>query len=251
MIVDPHMHVGEFPMFDVSMDEAGLVELLDRWDYEAGIVFHPDNQLTREIVERVPNAWALFWANPREEDCAARCAEMLDHPKFLGVKMHPLLDGFHPNDPIVHPVAEVLLERDMPTLIHCGHPIFSLPWSIEELAVQFPDLKVVLGHMGHGNIVYINAAIDVAERNPNVYLETSGMPMHSKIKTAFERVGPDRVMYGSDAPFHDPGVELRKIEASGLGEADRRRVLGLNARKLFFGSDEAPVSVPANGNPDV
>ena len=43
----------------------GLVELLAEFDYDAGIVFHPDNALTRGIVERVPNAWALFWANPR------------------------------------------------------------------------------------------------------------------------------------------------------------------------------------------
>ena len=46
MIVDPHMHVGEFPLFDVSLDEAGLVELLAEFDYDAGIVFHPDNALT-------------------------------------------------------------------------------------------------------------------------------------------------------------------------------------------------------------
>jgi predicted TIM-barrel fold metal-dependent hydrolase len=187
VIVDPHMHVGEFPLFDVSLDEQGLVDLFAEWEYDAGIVFHPDNELTRGIVERVPNAWALFWANPREPGCAERAAELLDHPKFLGVKMHPLLDGYHPNDPGVHPVAERLVERGMPALVHCGHPIFTLPWSIEELAVEFPELRVVLGHMGHGNIVYINGAIDVAERNPNVYLETSGMPMHSKIRTAFER----------------------------------------------------------------
>jgi predicted TIM-barrel fold metal-dependent hydrolase len=49
-------------------------------------------------------------------------------------------------------------------------------------------------------------------------------------------------MYGSDAPFHDPGVELRKVEVSGLDEEARRRVVGLNARRLFFGSDDAPVS---------
>ena len=158
------------------------------------------------------------------------------------MKLHPLLDGYHPNDPSVHPIASLLVERGMPVLVHCGHPIFTLPWSIEELAVEFPDLRVVLGHMGHGNIVYINGSIDVAERNPNVYLETSGMPMHSKIRTAFERVGPERVMYGSDAPFHDPGVELRKVAVCGLDEAAQERVLGLNARRLFFGSDDAPVS---------
>ena len=89
--------------------------------------------------------------------------------------------------------------------------------------------------MGHGNIVYINASIDVAARNPNVYLETSGMPMHTKIKEAVERVGPDRVMYGSDAPFHHPAVEIAKVRLSGLKPELVERVLGRNALSLFLG----------------
>ena len=129
------MHVGEFPLFDVALDEPGLVGLFEEFDYEAGIVFHPDNALTRGIVERVPNAWALYWANPRQPGYVEEAAEFLEHPKFLGVKLHPLLDGYHPNDPSVHPLAALLVERGMPVLVHCGHPIFTLPWSIEELAV--------------------------------------------------------------------------------------------------------------------
>jgi len=79
------------------------------------------------------------------------------------------------------------------------------------------------------------AAIDVAARNPNVFLETSGMPMHAKIVEAVERVGPDRVLYGSDAPFHHPAVELTKVRVSGLPQDLADRVLGENGRRLFFG----------------
>lgn len=232
------MHVGDFPLFDVGLDEPGLVRLFEEHGYEAGLVFHPDNALVRGIVERVPRAWALYWANPRSEGCAEEADEYLEHPKFLGVKMHPLLDSYHPNDPAVHPLARLLVEREVPALIHCGHPIFTLPWSIEELIAEFPEARIVLGHMGHGNIVYINGAIDVAARHPNVWLETSGMPMHTKIKAAVERVGPERVLYGSDAPFHHPSVEIRKVEVSGLEPELVDRVLGENARALFLGDRE-------------
>ena len=51
----------------------------------------------------------------------------------------------------------------------------------------------------------------MAARNPNVYLETSGMPMHTKIREAVDRIGADRVMYCSDAPFHHPRVEMEKV----------------------------------------
>jgi hypothetical protein len=128
---------------------------------------------------------------------------------------------------------EVVSERRLPVLVHCGHPIFTLPWSIEELAVEYPDANVIFGHMGHGNVVYINASIDIACRRPNVYLETSGMPMHTKIAEAIEKVGPTRVLYGSDAPFHHPAVEILKVRLSGLSEDLVERVLRTNALELF------------------
>jgi hypothetical protein len=229
------MHVGDFPLFNVSLDRDGLAALLEENEIGGGVVFHPDNDYVREVVESLEGMYALVWANPRVPGYLEEAERHLEHPRFLGMKLHPLLDGYHPNDPAVHPLMELLRERRMPVLIHCGHPIFTLPWSIEELIVNFPDVPVVLGHMGHGNIVYINASIDVAARNPRVYLETSGMPMHTKIAEAVERVGPDRVMYGSDAPFHHPKIEIEKVRVSGLEPGLVERVLGLNAVSLFVG----------------
>lgn len=230
------MHVGDFPLFNVAMDREGLLDEMRRCGISAGMVFHPDNALVADVVARSSGVYGLVWANPRNPEALAETTRLLDTPgsKFRGVKLHPLLDGFHPDDPAVHPIIEALIERQLPALIHCGHPIFSLPWSIEELIRRFPEARIILGHMGHGNIIYINAAIDVAERNPNVYLETSGMPMHSKIREAVERVGPDRVLYGSDTPFHHPTVELAKVRVSGLPPDLTDRVLGENGRTLFF-----------------
>ncbi len=234
-IVDAHMHIGDFPDFNVRLDGPGLERLMRHYGIVRGMVFAPDNQETRAVVESVEGAYGMVWANPHRPGFLEEALELLDHPRFVGVKLHPLLDAFHPNDPRLHPLMEEIVRRRMPVLLHSGHPIFSLPWSIEELAREFPDARVILGHMGHGNIVYINASIDVAERNPNVYLETSGMPMHTKIAEAVRRVGPDKVMYGSDIPFHEIGVEVRKVLVSGLEPELVRRVLSENARKLFFG----------------
>jgi predicted TIM-barrel fold metal-dependent hydrolase len=237
VIFDSHMHVGEFPMFNVAMDRSGLLTEMRANGVSSGVVFHPDNELVRAIISETPGVYGLVWANPRQADAVSETRRLLDGPgsRFRGVKMHPLLDGYHPDDPAVHPIIELLIERGLPALVHCGHPIFTLPWSIEELIRRYPAARIILGHMGHGNIIYINAAIDVAARNDNVYLETSGMPMHSKIREAVERVGPDRVLYGSDTPFHHPSVELTKVRVSGLATDLTERVLGENGRRLFFG----------------
>jgi predicted TIM-barrel fold metal-dependent hydrolase len=234
------MHVGSFEgPFGVSLDRDGIEQLMRDHDISNGVVFYPDNAYVAEVVESIPGLYALVWGNPRVPGYVEEVERYLEHPKFLGLKLHPLIDGYLPNDPSVHPMIELILERDLPVLIHCGHPIFTLPWSIEELAVSFPDAKIVIGHMGHGNAVYIQASIDVALRNPNVYLETSGMPMHTKIREAYERVGETRVLFGTDVPFHHPVVEIAKVQVSGLPPESVERVLSRNGRLLFFGDENA------------
>jgi predicted TIM-barrel fold metal-dependent hydrolase len=234
VIFDAHMHVGDFPGFGVSLDQEGLIALMAECGLDRVVLFHPDNAYAAEVAAAVPGAYGLVWSNPRMAGYVEETERYLDEYGFRGIKLHPLLDGYHPNDPAVHPLMRLAEERRVPVLVHTGHPIFTLPWSVEELAVQFPGVDVIFGHMGHGNIVYINASIDIAVRRPNVYLETSGMPMHTKIREAVERVGPDRVLYGSDAPFHHPKVEMLKVELSGLTPELQKRVLGDNAQRLYF-----------------
>ncbi|CAN5367723.1 amidohydrolase family protein [soil metagenome] len=236
-ITDAHMHVGDFPMFGVNLDESGLAGYLVDNGIDAGMVFHQDNAMVQRVIQDIPAAHGLYWANPKTPGTVDELRDFLDDPKFHGVKLHPLMDGFHPNDPIVWPIIELLIERDMPALIHCGHPIFSLPWSIEELIVQFPEAKIILGHMGHGNVVYIDASIKVAERNPNVWLETSGMPMSIKILEAVNKIGSNRVLYGSDGPWHEPRVEQLKVQLAGLQPDDLENVMHKSSQRLFLGAD--------------
>ncbi|MEM1607603.1 MAG: amidohydrolase family protein, partial [Candidatus Bathyarchaeia archaeon] len=153
--------------------------------------------------------------------------------KFRGIKMHPLIDSFLPDQEIVYPIMEKARKYRVPVLFHCGHPPWSLPWHFGNLAEVYPDVTIILGHMGHGHIVYINGSIDVARKHENIILETSAMPMHRKIKEAVEKIGEDRVIYGSDMPFGHPSFEIRKVEVSGLSERQIEMVLSTNARKIF------------------
>ena len=239
MTFDSHMHVGDFPLFNVSLDREGLGALMQETGISQALLFSPDNELVPRDRRGAARRLGALLGQPQPARGLDEARAFLEHPRFRGIKFHPLLDSYHPNDPSVHPFMQLAGDRGLPVLFHTGHPIFTLPWSIEEVAANFPETKVVFGHMGHGNIVYINASIDIACRRPNVYLETSGMPMHSKIREAVERVGAERVMYGSDAPFHHPAVEQLKVRLSGLGEADVERVLSGSASALYLPQDTA------------
>ncbi len=214
--IDLHAHIGNFGGWaNVSCTDDQLVQSMLDYNVEKSAVYFTDNELVRKAVQKYPDKLlGCVWPNPHEETAAEKVRIALSEWGFKGIKLHPLFQAFLPNDDIVHPIMEEARRANVPVLIHTGHSPFSLPWSVGELAEKFPDVKIVMLHMGDGHGLYIQAAINTAKRLDNIYLETSAMPMATKIKEAMDVVGKDRVMYGSDIPFGNPPVDIAKADSS-------------------------------------
>jgi uncharacterized protein len=235
-IIDAHTHIGKFKSWaGIESTTDQLVEQMNLYNVKRSALFYTENNLVRKAVRKYPDALVGYvWPNPNEKEKAVRLVRTaLREWKFKGIKLHPLIHSFLPNDEIVYPIMEEARKAKVPVAIHSGHPPFSLPWSIGELAENFKDIKIVMLHMGHGHGVYIQAAINTALRNDNIWLETSGMPMHSKVKEAMVRVGEDRVMYGSDSPFHEPAVEIDRICSADLTSRQLELIFYENAHKTL------------------
>jgi predicted TIM-barrel fold metal-dependent hydrolase len=86
-----------------------------------------------------------------------------------------------------------------------------------------------------GGYFHVDEAIAVAERLPNVVLESSAMPYPAKIREAVERIGPERVMYASDGPACSPRIEIEKVRLAGLDSDSERAVFAENALRLLEG----------------
>ena len=84
-----------------------------------------------------------------------------------------------------------------------------------------------------GGYFHVDEAIAVAERHPNLVLETSAMPYPAKIREAVERLGAERVLYASDGPVCSPRIEVEKVRLAGLDPDAERLVLGENAARLL------------------
>ena len=205
--IDAHSHVGYFGGWaDVGYTDEQMVAEMDRYGIEKSVVSYMDNTVVEQAVKRFPDRFVgITWANPYEGA----------------------------NDAVVHPLMEVAQQMDLPVFIHSGHPPFSLPHSIIQLAEDFPKVRIVMVHMGHGNGIYIQAAIDLSKKHDNVYLETSGMPMHTKIREAYNTVGSERVFWGSDAPFHHYRVEMLRTEVCGLPESALENVFYRNIKRFL------------------
>jgi predicted TIM-barrel fold metal-dependent hydrolase len=234
--IDAHAHVGYFGSWcDVGMSAGEMVAAMRAHSIEKSIISYPDNTVTRAALAEFPDRFAgLAWMDPGiGERAVEQFAALVDEGHFAGLKLHPLFNAYTADDAVVFPLMEQARARDLPVFIHSGHAPFSLPWSIGQLAERFADVRIVMVHMGHGHGVYIQAAIETARKYGNIWLETSGMPMHTKIREACNRVGADRVFWGSDAPFHLHAVEILRAELCGLDEERLEGVFYGNIRKFM------------------
>ena len=167
----------------------------------------------------------------------------LDHGA-AALKLHPVHGGFRCDDAMLYPAYQVLAERGVPLVVHCGTSTF--PGSMNELADpayllpvvrDFPTVDIVLAHGGRG--WWYDAAAFMAVSNPNVWIELSGLP--PKRLPDYYR-GQDlgrlarRWIFATDWPGV-PGIahNARAVAALGLADDVVADVLGGNASRVYGG----------------
>lgn len=184
----------------------------------------------------------LFEARPEEE-----IARVLD----LGIRMikiHPPHQLFAPNAYRTSGLAGLAAVYDacqfrrIPVMFHTGtsvfpgaRNVFADPMPIDDVAIDFPELTIILAHAGrplHGE-----TAAFLARRHPNVHLDLSGIPPVSlrKYVPKLEALA-DKVLWGTDWP--SPGVVSMKgnveaFVAQGYAEDVQKKVLWGNAERIF------------------
>lgn len=150
---------------------------------------------------------------------------------FKGLKLHPESIVTHPYNNSVISLVKMAGEMNVPTLFHSGDESLSLPLQIAECAGQCPDSIIIMGHMG--GFYHMEDAINAAEKYENIYLDTSAMPYPKVVKQAVDRIGADRVIFGSDGPGCNPALEIKKIQMAGLSENQFSKVMGENILSIF------------------
>lgn len=140
------------------------------------------------------------------------------------------------NDPRTFPIAEEAIRLGVPVLVHSylrWEEILadeSKPDEIAELARRYPELKLIMAHMA----LRWREGVDSVADCPNIWVDTSGMdPELGSVEYAVEKLGVERVLYGSDAPGRDVLCQIGRVTAADISEADREKILRGNAEKLL------------------
>lgn len=163
------------------------------------------------------------------------------------IKIHPPHQLFTPNAyrGELWQLSEIYREceaRGVPVMFHTGTSIFPKarnvfadPMPIDDVAIDFPNLKIILAHAGRP--LYGDTAFFLARRHPNLNLDVSGIPPKALLRF-LPRVADiaDKVLWGTDWP--SPGVvSMRKnvddFRSLGLGPAIEQKILWDNAMRVF------------------
>lgn len=152
---------------------------------------------------------------------------------MVGVKLWVAVKA---NDPRTYPIAEEALRLGVPVLIHSylrWEEILadeSKPDEIAELARRYPELKIIMAHMA----LRWREGCDSVADCPNIYVDTSGMdPETGSVEYAIERLGAERVLFGSDAPGRDVLCQIGRVMAADISESDRAKILRGNSERLL------------------
>ncbi len=155
-----------------------------------------------------------------------------------GVKLHPDYQGFNVDDIRLKPLYRKISELRLITVFHAGLDYgFAPPYGAtpEKMAraIEWFDTPVVAAHWGG-----INMGEDVIKHlcGKNVYFDVSfGYSMMPKYyaEKIIELHTPDKMLFGTDTPWHTPDMEKRLLDVLGLSGDDMDKITHKNAQKLL------------------
>lgn len=159
---------------------------------------------------------------------------------FKGLRVVPWLWELPPTDRRFYPLFAECVELGIPFCTQVGHtgPLRPsetgrpIPY-IDQVALDFPELVVVGGHIGYP---CTEEMVAVCRRHPNVYIDTSAYTVRRYPPELVRYMARDRhhrVLFGTDYPMITPERALRGLEELGLDDAARTAFLSGNARKVF------------------
>jgi hypothetical protein len=164
-----------------------------------------------------------------------------------GFKFHPNVQAFFPNDRMAYPLYEAIAEAGLPALFHTGQSgvgsglpggggvrlKYSNPMHVDDVAVDFPELKIVLAHP---SFPWQDEALAVAVHKPQVYIDLSGWsPKYfpPQLVHHANTLLRERVLFGTDYPFITPDRWLADFEKLDIKPEVRPLILKENAARLL------------------
>lgn len=158
-----------------------------------------------------------------------------------GIKIHPDFQKLAIDDERGIETYKAIARRDLPVLFHMGDDRydFSSPERLTNLLRRVPELRAVAAHFGG----WRSWPRSLAHLQPEGVLydtsSTLGMIDRELVLRFIDKIGPDRLIFGTDFPMWSPKEELERFLSLGLDEAEQQKILYGNFMNLLHLKDGA------------
>ncbi len=266
MIIDTHTHLGtlheghKFTADDLvaDMEKGGvdfaLVFALE-FSQQDGII------TTEELIETTrthKNLFPIGTVSPTSftQERQTQIESLLKSDALKGIKLYLGYEHFYPNDERLTPLYEMCSKYGKPIIYHTGFfwdpgkrglIKYAHPLGVDDVATQFPDLKIVIAHIGNP---WITDCAVVAQKNDNVYVDVSGyfvefQPIQKEevkhfiedIKKFYKLTGNYRkLLFASDWPLYSLKEYKEYVDAAKLlplSNEDKEWFFWKNAAMIF------------------
>jgi predicted TIM-barrel fold metal-dependent hydrolase len=183
----------------------------------------------------------------RGAEAVAEARRLVARGDVRGLKLHPPLQQFFPNDRLAYPLYEIFEEARLPVVFHTGHSgigtgmrggggvrqKYGAPMPIDDVAVDFPDMPII---MAHPSFPWQEEAISICLHKPQVYIDLSGWsPKYFPpilVRYADTQLR-EKVLFGSDYPLLTPDRWLADFAKLEIRDEVRPLILKENAARLL------------------
>jgi predicted TIM-barrel fold metal-dependent hydrolase len=220
--------------------QAALADLLKNED-SAGVEYavimpmpahKPDNRALFETAGRERRAILCCQVNPNEGEAALReIRQSATEWSMRVLKIMPAIYQVHLTGPVASTLMASARELGLVVNIHSGSEI-SHPLGIGALCGRFPEVPVLMDHMGYRE--WVGDAIEAARDHPNLFLGTTIASFEpTTIKRAIDALGPERIVYGSNWPNLYSDLAVEAIRRAGFGGEAEALILGGNLARIL------------------
>jgi len=232
--------------FQQEMDDAHIDKVILQVAGAKGSPARPTNEQVSTLLQMLPDKFIGFAGfNPNQgEEAIADIEYAVKQLGFKGLKAIPSLLELDINDKALYPCYAKAQELGVPIMIHTGASSLIMgsrvkhvqPLMIDDVAFDFPNLKIICAHMGGHQYMDVHSML---VRHPNVYADLCFWPLNPHYKNLLpwqllEETVPDKILLGSDYPCgQTPKEAVETVRNLPISEDFKLKILGENATNLL------------------
>lgn len=179
----------------------------------------PNDFVSRYVRRYASKMIGFAGIDPTDSNCIDELKFVTDELGLKGVSISPAMQDYHPSDTRVMRFYAACSERGLPLVVDhnlrspASKMEYARPMLLDEVAREFPQLRIVLTHLGHP---WIEEAIAVLGKHRHVYADIAGLLRrpwlaYNGLIGAYECGVIDKLLFGSDFPYRSPAASIESL----------------------------------------